>query len=33
MTTARRKGWKLVWRDEFEGHEVDRSKWGMGFGG
>jgi beta-glucanase (GH16 family) len=29
---ARRKGWTLVWRDEFEGTEVDRSKWDFDLG-
>jgi beta-glucanase (GH16 family) len=26
------KGWKLVWHDEFEGHEIDRSKWDFDLG-
>ncbi len=29
---ARRKGWTLVWRDEFEGTQVDRSKWDFDLG-
>jgi len=27
LPSARRKGWKLVWRDEFEGDRVDSTKW------
>ena len=23
------KNWKLVWSDEFDGTELDRSKWGF----
>ena len=23
------KNWKLVWQDEFDGAELDRSKWGF----
>ncbi len=29
---ARRPGWKLVWRDEFEGSTIDRSKWDFDLG-
>ena len=29
---ARRKGWKLVWRDEFEGQAVDPGKWDFDLG-
>lgn len=29
---SRRKGWTLVWRDEFEGTQVDRSKWDFDLG-
>ncbi len=25
-------GWKLVWHDEFEGHEIDRTKWDFDIG-
>ena len=25
-------GWKLVWHDEFEGSEIDRSKWDYDMG-
>jgi beta-glucanase (GH16 family) len=25
-------GWKLVWHDEFDGHEIDRSKWDFDIG-
>ena len=25
---AEKKGWKLVWNDEFNGKDVDESKWG-----
>ena len=32
MATRARKGWKLVWSDEFEGTEVDRSKWDFDLG-
>ena len=32
MATRARKGWKLVWADEFEGHELDRSKWDFDIG-
>ena len=32
MATRARKGWKLVWSDEFEGNEVDRSKWDFDLG-
>ena len=32
LPTARRSGWKLVWRDEFEGDSVDRSKWDFDIG-
>ena len=32
MATRARRGWKLVWADEFEGHEVDRSKWAFDIG-
>ncbi len=27
-----RKGWKLVWHDEFDGTEIDRSKWDFDLG-
>jgi len=27
-----RTGWKLVWRDEFDGHDVDRTKWDFDIG-
>jgi beta-glucanase (GH16 family) len=30
--TKRRPGWKLVWSDEFEGHEIDRRKWDFDLG-
>jgi beta-glucanase (GH16 family) len=29
---ARRAGWTLVWRDEFDGDAVDRSKWDFAIG-
>jgi beta-glucanase (GH16 family) len=29
---ANRKGWRLVWRDEFEGHAVDPTKWDFDLG-
>ena len=32
MTTKKRKGWKLVWADEFDGKRVDRSKWDFDIG-
>ncbi len=33
MSTRRtRKGWKLVWADEFDGTEVDRTKWDFDIG-
>jgi beta-glucanase (GH16 family) len=32
MATRARKGWKLVWADEFEGHTLDRSKWAYDIG-
>ena len=25
---AEKKGWKLIWNDEFDGKDVDESKWG-----
>jgi hypothetical protein len=25
-------GWKLVWRDEFDGTEIDRKKWDLDLG-
>ena len=31
-TVGARPGWKLVWADEFEGSEVDRSKWDFDLG-
>ena len=31
-TVGARPGWKLVWADEFEGNEVDRSKWDFDLG-
>ena len=30
--SARRPGWKLVWRDEFDGDTVDRTKWDFDLG-
>jgi beta-glucanase (GH16 family) len=32
VPTPARKGWKLVWSDEFEGREVDRGKWDFDIG-
>ena len=32
MKSARRKGWTLVWRDEFDGPALDRSKWDLDIG-
>ena len=32
MATRARKGWKLVWADEFEGDAVDRTKWAFDIG-
>ena len=32
MATRAKKGWKLVWSDEFEGTAVDRSKWDFDLG-
>lgn len=32
MSGAKRKGWKLVWRDEFEGDRVDLGKWDFDIG-
>ena len=32
MATTKRKGWKLVWADEFDGKRVDRSKWDFDIG-
>ena len=32
MKGARRKGWTLVWHDEFDGHALDRSKWDVDIG-
>jgi beta-glucanase (GH16 family) len=32
MPRQRKKGWKLVWADEFDGVEVDRSKWDFDIG-
>ena len=32
MTTKKRKGWKLVWADEFDGKRVDRTKWDFDIG-
>ncbi len=29
---ARRKGWKLVWRDEFDGNAIDTTKWDFDLG-
>ena len=29
---AARKGWKLVWNDEFDGQTIDRSKWDFDIG-
>lgn len=29
---ARRKGWKLVWRDEFDGDRIDPAKWDFDIG-
>jgi hypothetical protein len=26
-------GWTLVWQDEFEGPEIDRTKWAFDIGG
>ena len=25
---AEKKGWKLIWNDEFDGKDIDESKWG-----
>lgn len=30
--SAKRPGWKLVWRDEFDGDTIDRSKWDFDIG-
>ena len=32
MKSARRKGWTLLWRDEFDGPALDRSKWDLDIG-
>ncbi|GAP37259.1 glycoside hydrolase family 16 protein [Piscinibacter sakaiensis] len=32
MKPPRRKGWTLVWHDEFDGSEVDRGKWDFDLG-
>ena len=32
VTSRRRKGWKLVWSDEFDGNQVDRKKWDFDIG-
>ena len=32
MKSARRKGWTLVWRDEFDDPALDRSKWDLDIG-
>ena len=32
MKSARRQGWTLVWRDEFDGQALDRSKWDLDIG-
>ena len=29
---SQRKGWKLVWIDEFDGPGIDRSKWDFDMG-
>lgn len=32
MKSTKRRGWRLIWSDEFEGTEVDRSKWDFDIG-
>ena len=32
MSQRKRKGWKLVWADEFAGKRVDRTKWDFDLG-
>ena len=32
MASRKRKGWKLVWADEFDGKRIDRTKWDFDIG-
>ena len=32
MASPKRKGWKLLWADEFDGKHVDRKKWEFDIG-